>query len=117
MDAFSKVNRLQVKDYEDFVKRYGSDKAMNRAFAMVTSFYALLGQLLFRKLIDIDLVYDITGGSWILTFYENVKPIVLGKRRELGEPTYLVELEYLCDELRRREPQLRKTWKKYLSQN
>jgi hypothetical protein len=118
MDAFGKVNSLKVKDYQDYVKQYGptSDGSMQKAFATVASFYSLLGSLLYRKLIDIDMVYDNIGGNYPLTLYEKLKPIIMGMRREL-EPTALVEFEYLIDELKRKEPKLRKTWSKYLSQS
>lgn len=118
-DAFWKISSLQVKDYEDYIKQYGptSESSMQKAFTTVTGFYALLGGLLHRKLIDIDLVYDNIGSSYPQVLYDKVKPILLEIRREYNEPTALIEFEYLCDELKRKEPQLRKTWKKYLSQN
>jgi hypothetical protein len=111
MDAMGKVGSLQVKYYQDYVKQSGSPLSgspMPKAFATVASFYGLLGGLLYRKLIDIDLVYDNIGSSYPMTLYEKVKPIILGMRREI-EPTALVEFEYLCDELKRKEPQLKKT--------
>jgi hypothetical protein len=119
-DAFGKIMSLQVKNYEEYVKQYGpisSGSQMQKAFTTVISFHALLGGLLNRKLIDIDLVYDNIGGSYPIDLYEKVKPIIIGVRKEFNEPTAMIEFEYLCDELRRKEPQLRKTWKKYLSQS
>jgi hypothetical protein len=47
MDAFWKVMSLQVKDYQDYVRQYGSlnetDNPMNRAFYMIVGYYELVG--------------------------------------------------------------------------
>jgi hypothetical protein len=115
-DAVGKVSSLHVKDYQDYLKQYGLSSPTHRAFNKVCGFYDLLGELLYRKLIDIDMIYDTIGSTYPLTLYEQVKPIILGLRREI-EPAALVEFEYLCDELRKKEPQLRKTWSKYLSKS
>ena len=81
------------------------------------SFYGLLGQLLKRKLIDIDLIYDAVGTSYPLALYERVKPIIIGVRKELNEPAAMIEFQYLVDELKKKEPQLKKAWERYFSQN
>lgn len=121
-DAFGKVYRLQVKDYQDYVKQYGlplggEGNPMQKAFGIVMSFYVLLGTLLYRKLIDIDMVYDEIGGSYPMALYEKVKPILVGMRKEFGEPAAQIEFDYLIDELKKKEPKLRKTWSKHLSQS
>ena len=112
MDAFWKVMSLQVKDYQDYVKQYGplskTDSPMNRAFYAIASYYELVGVLLYRKLIDLVTVYDVWGSSSPVGLYEKIKPVVLGLRRELGEPGALVGFEYLCVELKRKEPQLKR---------
>jgi hypothetical protein len=120
LDAFGKIDSLQVKGYEDYVEQYihsPTESSMSKAFITIISFYSLLGQLLKRNLIDIDLVYDNIGSSYPLALYEKVKPIIIGTRKKFNEPTAMIEFEYLCDELKRKEPQLRKTWRKYLSQS
>ena len=110
MDAFWKVMNLQVKDYQDYAKQYGplskTDSPMNRAFLAIVSQYELVGVLLYRKLIDLVTVYDVWGSTPIMLF-EKIKPVVLGLRKEL-EPAALVGFEYLCVELKRKEPQLKK---------
>lgn len=111
MDAVWKVMNLQVKDYHDYVKQYGplltTDNPMNRAFNTVSSYYELAGVLLYRKLIDLVTVYDVWG-SGPITLFEKLKPVLLGIRREI-EPGAFVGFEYLCHELKRNEPQLKKT--------
>jgi hypothetical protein len=118
MSAFYKVNSLNVKDYQDYVKQYGpiiSENPMNRAVYTIATYHELIGILLYRKLIDLVTVYDVWGSSNPQKLFEKIKPVVLGMRRDSGEPGILVGFEYLCDELRRKEPELRKTWGKYTS--
>ena len=63
MDAFWKINNLQIKDYSDYVKQYGPlsnlENPVNRAFFTVGYYYDLAGTLLYRKLIDLVTVYDV----------------------------------------------------------
>jgi hypothetical protein len=112
MDAQWKVYSLQVKDYQDYVRQYGSmlsENPMHRAFGTVSGFYESVGTLLYRKLIDVRSIYDVVGSSNPKSVYEKIKPIVSGVRREFDEPGALAGFEYLCDELMRKEPQLKKT--------
>jgi hypothetical protein len=121
MDAFFKISNLQFKDYSDYVRQYGplSDygNPMNRAFFMVVYYYDMAGTLLYRKLIDPVTVYDTWGSSNPISLFEKLKPIMIELRKEYDEPLAFVGFEYLVDELKRRESQLRKTWGKYTSQN
>jgi len=117
MGALEKVNGLQFKDYEDYVAKHGSflsEDPMQRALWRVFSFYELMGTLLYRKLIDIESVYEIAGSGYPKMLYEKLKPIVLGIRRGV-EPSFEVGFEYLCNELSRKEPQLKEMWKKAVS--
>lgn len=113
MDAFWKIMSIDVKDYQDYVKQYGksseTDHPMNRAFFTTTTFYEMIGVLLLRKLIDLVTVYDVWGSSNPIMLFEKIKPIVLVLRRELNEPAMFLGFEYLCAELKRKEPRLKKT--------
>jgi hypothetical protein len=116
-DAYPKIMSLQFKDYEDFVKRYGrrhSGKSpeIDKALSTVNGFFELVGTLLYRKHIDIGLVYDSFGSSMIKEIWEKTKPLVAGNRREFNESSFNAGFEYLYSELMRKEPQLRKTWAK-----
>jgi hypothetical protein len=116
MGALEKVNGLQVKDYNDYVAKYGSflsEDPTQRALWRVLGFYSLLGSLVYGKLIDVESVYHhITGSAYPKMLYEKLKPIVLGLRRDFNEPFLMGDFEYLCNELTRKEPQIRETLKK-----
>jgi len=121
-DAYPRVMSLEFKDYEDFVKRYGrrhSGKSpeIDKAVATVCGFFELAGTLLYRKQIDLGLVYDSFGVSMIKGIWEKIKPLTVGTRREVNDPAYGAGFEYLYNELMRKEPQLRKTLPKASAPN
>jgi hypothetical protein len=112
MGALEKVNGLQFKDYEDYVKKYGSylsENPMQRALWRVLAYFELLGTLYYDKLIDIKSVYKITG-SYPKMLYERLKPIIIGIRKDM--PEFVETFEYLANELTREEPKLVKMTKK-----
>jgi len=114
MDALWKVMSLQVKDYEDYVRQYGSlqtDNPMNRAIFTVIGYYELVGVLLYRKLIDLATVHDVFGTGSPIRLFEKIKPVLAGMREKF-DPAALLGFEYLCHELKRKEPQLRKEWQR-----
>ncbi len=114
-EARRTIMNSQFKDYEDYVQKYGSvisETAMNKAVSTVTNLYELVGVLLYRKQIDLGMVYDVVGSKVVKIVYGRLEPLMLGVRREFDEPTAYGGFEYLYNELVRKEPQLRKTWAK-----
>jgi hypothetical protein len=114
MDAFWKVGSLQVKDYQDYARQYGSlsetDNPMNRTVYAIVGYYELIGVLLYRKLIDLVTVHDVFGSSNPIRLYEKIKPMAVEMRKV--EPAALLGFEYLCHELKKEEPQLNKEFLK-----
>ncbi len=119
MDTAWIVTSIHAKDYEDYVKQYGSflsENPINKAVTKVCGMYDIVGTLLHKKLIDHELAYNVVGIGYPKMLYEILKPIILGIRREFNESGAFVGFDYLCDELTRKETQLKKSWEKYLSQ-
>ena len=89
------------KDYNDFVKRYN---VRSNPAPESTWLFEALGVLLKNKLIDIRLVDDLfTGPSkW---FWERLKPIAEDTRKKLNYPQYAEHIEYLYNEMKKREQQ------------
>ena len=65
-------------------------------------FFTEIGVLLSKKLIDIDLVDSLFGGV-LMRYWQRVKPLLESGRRELNEPRWGWGLEYLCNEMKKRE--------------
>jgi len=115
-DALLGVLSLPDIAYQDYVKQHGSllktNSPMNRALFTVVNLYESVGVLLYRKLIDLVTVWDVWGSTPIMIF-EKIKPVVLGLRREV-DPALGLGFEYLCVELKRKEPELKKVFNEAL---
>jgi hypothetical protein len=100
-----KLSTLEYKDYDDFVRRYGSimsDSPASVAFHVASNYFEGLGVLLEKRLIDLDIVKDYYGESaiWIWRKFE---PLIQGVRKELNMPRAWEPFEYLVNEMKKRE--------------
>jgi hypothetical protein len=98
------------RDYEDFTKAYnllsGSSPELAVLFEELPTFlFESLGVLLKNGLIEMRLVDDLfTGPSkW---FWEKLKPIAEDVRTKLNYPQYAEHVEYLYNEVKKREQKL-----------
>jgi hypothetical protein len=96
LDAWQKVQEREVLDHGDYLRKYGFVE-LNEVFM----FFAQVGMLLKRGLIDVDLI-PFTYGQVKIT-WEKVKPVIEGGRKRFDEPKLGDEVEYLCSELEKRE--------------
>jgi hypothetical protein len=115
MGALEKATGLQFKDYEDYVTKYGSFLSENptqRAVWRVLGLFGLLGALVYRKLLDLEMVYHYASPQYLIMLYERFKPVIDGLRKEFNEPFLFGDFVYLCNELAKNYPRLTKTWKK-----
>jgi len=114
LEAYSKFFSLEFKDYNDFRDKYPKTAFMQTpawietpfwvGYHLVCTFYERVGNLLHRKLINIELVADLMS-SYIKNDWEKVKPIVEGMRKEDNE-RYYEWFEYLYNEMKKRRQQL-----------
>lgn len=99
---------VEIKDYDDFVKKYGpilSDSPAQIALTTVGNFFNEVGILLHRRLMDIGLATDLfTYGAAMI--WEKMKPLVEGIRKELNQPEAAKWFEYLYNEMKKREQTL-----------
>jgi hypothetical protein len=99
---------LEYKDYDDFVKRYGSSltgKPEPLAFHSVSNFFEGVGLLLKRNLVGIDIVWDYYGESAVFA-WEKIRPLIEGFRKQYNMPRAWEPFEYLYNELKKREQKL-----------
>jgi hypothetical protein len=97
------------KDFDDFWQKYGPSTNAE-AFAKwdsVGTYFKGVGVLLKRKLIDLDLVDELMGTS-IRLYWEKSSSIVKEIRARLWPHAY-EWLEYLYNELQKRDKQILKT--------
>ena len=108
MEYSNMVLALEYKDYDDFVQKYGplySGEPEANAVRTMLNWADGLGMLLKRNLVDIDIVVDSYGGI-AEVFWEKVKPLVEGYRKDAHYPHHYERAEYLCNEIKKREQQL-----------
>lgn len=94
---------LDFKDYDDFVKKYGkfqSGTPETEAMLMFFSYFEMLGLLVKRKLLNIDMVYDFYG--MYSAYFDLFMPLIEGFRKE-WTPREFANCEYLLKEMKKRE--------------
>jgi len=94
-EAFEKIYFREIKSGDDYLKKYGTVAEINQ----VSLVYGALGMLLRRKLIDADIINDITGGTAVMIWEEKLKPIFEPLLKERGLESDSVE--YLCNEMKK----------------
>ncbi len=110
-EAYVKVLNLEFKDYDDFVKKYGSplvEKPEQMAIMTIGNYFEAIGALLGRKLLDIDLMWDYWGETFLM-IWGKLKPYTEGVRKEFNQPEFGDNTEYLFNEMKKKEQQLAKT--------
>jgi len=111
LQAYVKVLNLEFKDYDDFVKKYGpplAEKPEQMAIMTVGNYFEAIGTLLRRKLLDVDLVWDYWGETFVTLWQKKYQLYVEGVRKEFNQPEFGDYGEYLFCEMQKRQ-QLVKT--------
>jgi hypothetical protein len=101
---------MDYKTYDDFVKKYGSftsGKPEPETLLMLLSYLDMLGILVKRNLLSMDIVYDFYG-MWALTMERLLMPLIEGFRKEWNVREF-VNCEYLFSEMKKREQKLQQS--------
>ena len=96
LEAWETLRDREIKSVDDYMKKYGSFTEINQ----VNAVFDELGMLLRRKLIDLDLIDDLIGGSVVIRTYEKMEKY----RKEIGEGK-MMSFEYLYNEMKKRQQQ------------
>jgi hypothetical protein len=98
LEAWETVRQRKIESLSQYKEKYGNFTEVSQ----VNTVLGELGMLLRRKLIDIDLVYDLTGGMPMIA-WEKLKPIndEVRKNRGLESDSF----DYLYNEMKKKETQ------------
>ena len=101
LDAWETVRVRKIESLSKYKEKYGNFTEVSQ----VNTVLGELGMLLRRKLIDVDLVNDLTGGMPMIA-WEKLKPINddVKKNRGLESDSF----DYLYNEMKKKEPQISK---------
>jgi len=106
-DADTLLQYAEFSDYADFKKKYGplsERKPIHRAIRLVAIYFEAIGMMMYRKLIDEQMVWDTFQ---IKHRWEKIAPVIKQLRKELNEPRYMEWFEYLYNWYVKREKQSR----------
>ena len=96
----SKIMRArEFNSYEEFLEKYGEPWS-DKAFITLVAYGDGLGYLLYNRLIDIDIIEYLSEGT-TTGFWEQVRPLIIGMRKEHSLPSLFERFEYLCEEMKK----------------
>jgi hypothetical protein len=100
MRNWGELINMEWKDYEDFMQKYGPKANPKAWYSMgaVGAFYEGIGVLVYRGLIDIDLVAELMARR-ITMYWEKISPISLEMGKRMNQPVDM-RLEYLYNEVK-----------------
>ncbi len=104
LNACADIFEAEFSDYDEFVKKYGelfSKKSIPLSFFVVANFGERVGILLRNKLLNIVMVEQLMPS--LTDFWEKMKPVIEGVRREEPQRSYYENFEYLYNEIKKRE--------------
>ncbi len=106
--AGNRIGRIEYKDYDDFVKKYGapmSEEEIPVAATKVFYFFEEVGLLLRKKLIEMETVDQLMGYN-IMAVGTKLMPLIEEARKRYNEPKAYQNFEYLYNEMKKREHKL-----------
>ena len=103
LEACTDIFEAEFEDYDDFVRKYGepfSKEPIPMSFFIVSNFMERVGVLLKNKLLDASLISQLVT---VAVFWEKMKPVIEGIRKEEHNQSYYEHFEYLYNEMKKRE--------------
>jgi len=103
LEACTDIFEADFKDYDDFVKKYGapfSKKPIPMSFFIVGNFMERVGVLLKNRLLDVSLISQLVT---VNDFWEKMKPVIEGIRKEEHDQSHYECFEYLYNVMKKKE--------------
>jgi len=107
-EALTRYLNADFRNYDDFVEKYGpilSENPVQIAFQMVGTFFEGIGELLHKKLIDVEIVQDLFA---VELYWTKAKPLIKDLRKQFS-PRLWEWFEYLYNEMKKREQKLQQS--------
>jgi len=99
-EAVTQVCSIEYKNYEDYLERY-SEKPEHMTLKILGNYFEGIGILVYRKLVETDIVYDFWG-QIIQSSWEKIQPMVVDMRKDISDPNMFRFWEYLYNDMKKR---------------
>jgi hypothetical protein len=88
-------------DYEDYVQKYGSlyNPEANVKRQVMYNRYNNVGAMLRKGIVEREDIYDHIASTGLIQFWAKYRPIVEEGRKRLNGKDWLMDFEYLADEM------------------
>ena len=106
-EAITQVCSIEYEHYDDYLARY-SEKPEHMMLKILGNYFEGIGILVYRKLVEADIVYDFWGDI-IQSSWEKIKPLIVDMRKDSGDLNMFEYWEYLYEQMKRRKQKLRPT--------
>ena len=106
-EAVTQVCSIEYKNYEDYLEKY-SEKPEHMMLKILGNYFEGIGILVYRKLVEADIVYDFWGDI-IQSTWENIQPLIADMRKDSGDTNMFRFWEYLYNEMKKREQKLQQS--------
>lgn len=103
-EALTLVCSIEYKNYEDYLEKY-SGKQEDKMLKILGNYFEGMGILVFKRLVEADIVYDFWGNI-IESSWDDFEPIIVEMRKDTGNANMFKFWEYLSDGMKRRTKKL-----------
>ncbi len=105
-EAIANVCSAEYTDYKDYISKYAG-KPEYVSLKLLGNYFEGIGLLVYRKLVEVDLVFDFWGDVAESVWEEN-KLVIDGIRNDSGTPHTFEYWEFLVNEFEKRKVALSK---------
>ena len=106
-EAIASVCSTEYTDYKDYVEKYAGTPEQT-SLKLLGNYFEGVGLLVFRKLVEIDIVFNFWGDVAESVWDDN-EEIINGMRKDAGTPFTFQYWEFLVTEFKKRKTALPKT--------
>ena len=98
----NELTNMEWEDYDDFMRKYSSDKNPDIWSKRYSHWYRFngIGLLVKDGLIDVDRVYELTN-EMIIWQWEKFSDIIIENRRYFNNPDWMEGFEYIAEEMKK----------------
>jgi len=100
-EAINQACSAEYIDYENYLEKYRGQPEQT-ALKLLGNYFEGIGLLVYRKLVETDIVFDFWGDITQSMWEEN-QDLILAMRKDSGEPRMFEYWEFLAKEMKKRK--------------